>query len=116
MLLLAAIAFAQASVSFASCAMERGQLAAVIATQAAEPCECGEAAAEDDPLHVVRCVAHCTADLQIPNVAVAIVRGAADAPVLTVSLSEIGLFAPTGLEVPPVGTPPPRILLHSFLI
>ncbi len=116
MLLLAAFAFAQASMSFASCAMERGRLAEVIATQAVEPCECDHALIEDDPQHAVRCVAHCTADLQIPNVAVAIVRGAADAPVLTVPRSEIGLFAPTGLEVPPVGAPPPRILLHSFLI
>ncbi len=116
MLLLAAFAFAQASVSLASCTMERGQLAAVIATQAAEPCECDHAMIQDDPQHAVRCVAHCTADLQISHVATAIVRGAANAPVLTVSLAEIRLFAQTGLEVPPLGTPPPRILLHSFLI
>ena len=116
MLLLAAFAFAQASVSLASCTMERGQLAEVIAAQSAEPCECDDALIEDDPQHAVRCVAHCTADLQISHVATAIVRGAANAPVLTVSLAEIRLFAPTGLEAPPVGTPPPRILLHSFLI
>ena len=116
MLLLAASAFAQASVSLASCTMERGQLAAVIAIQAAEPCECDYALIEDDPQHAVRCVAHCTADLQISHAATAIVRGAANAPVPTESLAEIRLFAPTGLEVPPPGTPPSRILLHSFLI
>ena len=116
MLLLAVFAFAQASVSLASCTMERGQLAEVIVAQSAEPCECDHALIEDDPQHAVRCVAHCTADLQISHVATAIVRGAANDPVLTVSLAEIRLFAPTGLEAPPVGTPPPRILLHSFLI
>ena len=117
MLLLAAIGFAQASVSVASCPMERGTMAAVIALEPAEPCDdCDISMTHFGPQYANRCVAHCTADLQLAAAPVALVRGAADVPVLLLQRSERSPARRTGLEAPPLGAPPPRILLHSFLI
>ena len=117
MLLLAAIGFAQASVSYAACTMERGTMAAVIAPEPAEPCgDCGMSMTHFGPQYANRCVAHCTADLQLAGLAPAIVRSPAHTPVLLLPRAEAAPFADTGLDVPPPGTPPPRILLHSFLV
>lgn len=117
MFLLAAIAFAQASVSFASCPMDRGTLAQVMAPDPAEPCQdCATSMGYSGPQYANRCVAHCTADLQMAGLPVAILRAPADVPVLMTPEADLRLSAPTGLEMPPAGTPPPRILLHSFLI
>lgn len=116
-LLLAAIAFAQASVSFASCPMERGTLAQVMAPDPAEPCaDCATSVGYSGPQYANRCVAHCTADLQMAGLPVAILRAPADVPVLMTPEADLRLSAPTGLETPRAGTPPLRILLHSFLI
>ena len=117
MLLLGALAFAQASVSFASCAMERGAMARVIATEQGERCEHGATyATNSTPQNANRCVVHCTADLQAAGLPVALVRSASDAPVLLLPRVGRTLAPHTGLEATPLGTPPPRILLHSFLI
>ena len=117
MLLLAAIGFAQAIVSFAACPTERAKMAVVIAPEPAKRCDdCVMSMTHFGPLYANRCVAHCTADLQLAGLPPAIARNPADTPVLLLPRAEAAPFADTGLDVPPPGTPPPRILLHSFLI
>lgn len=68
------------------------------------------------PQHANRCIAHCTADLQLPGLAAALVRGPADAPVLVVPRVEPRFLSGAGFEVPRSPAVPSRILLHSFLI
>ena len=116
-LLLAVMAFAQASVAFADCPSDRGRLSHVLAADAMATCESvAVALTEYGPQYANQCLAHCTADLQIPIVPVAIVRSAADAPVLFLARVERSAVRPAGLQGPAPGTPPPRILLHSFQI
>jgi hypothetical protein len=108
LLMIGLLAFAQGSVAFAACSMERGTVAPAMAMASDEPCaECGTSNL---------CAAHCTADLQLAGVAVSIVRGPADLPVLRIARPAIGPAPHTGLHAPPPGAPPRRILLHSFLI
>lgn len=113
---LAANAFAQASVSFADCPIQRGALAPMIAQAAEAPCEMATHVKKDAPRYANRCVAHCTADLQLAGVPAVLVRSAADVPVLLVAQPEGAPVPNTGLAVSPPGAPPHRILLHSFLI
>lgn len=116
LLLLAATAFAQASVSVANCPMERGQLWQTIARSAEPPCESGTHVNKGAPRNANRCMAHSTADLQLAGVAVAIARIPADAPVLVLPLAELRSALQSRLDDPPTGAPPRRILLHCFLI
>ena len=114
-LILAALAFAQASVAFAACSMERGMLGAMAISAGAE-CE-----ACDMPKHPVmdsanQCVAHCTADLQQVPHPVVIVPSPAVMPVLWLEPPPAPPIAPKGLLARPPSAPPHRILLHSFLI
>jgi hypothetical protein len=112
--LIAMLAFAQASVAIAACSMERGSLAPML--EMADGCDCETQVKPDAPQYANRCVAHCTADLQLSGGAAALVRSPADAPVLFVQSFDRSPVLCTGLEAPPPGTVPPRILLHSFLI
>lgn len=113
-LLTAMFLFAQGSVALAACAMDRGSLAPAM-EMAADECDCGAIEANAAPS--VNCVAHCTADLQLPGgAAVVVVRAACASAVLHVAAfrdSWIQVF--TGKAPPPRGVPP-RILLHSYLI
>jgi hypothetical protein len=107
------LAFAQGSVAFAACSMERSMDASAMPMASDEPCaDCGAAT----PKYSNLCVAHCTADLQLAAVAASIARAPADLPVLRVARPELGPAPHTGLHAPPSGAPPRRILLHSFLI
>ena len=116
-LLLASLAFAQASVAFAVCPLERGMLSHTIAPQPNEPCAgCGTSATGYDSLYANRCLAHCTADLQLTGDAVAMVRRPGDAVMLLAPRADLRLRLRAGLDAPPPGAPPHRILLHSFLI
>lgn len=115
-LLLAATAFAQTGVSFADCSMDRGRLAQTMAPAAEAPCTMATHVKPDMPRFVNRCLAHCTADLKLAGQPAAIAPSPADRPVLVLARLDRAPFADTGLEVPPPGTPPPRILLHSFLV
>jgi hypothetical protein len=113
--LIAMLAFAQASVAIASCSMERGSLAPML--EMTEGCGCEAPQLKPDaPQYANRCVAHCTADLQLSGAGAALVRSPADAPVLLLPRFDRSDAPRTGLESPPPGTVPPRILLHSFLI
>jgi hypothetical protein len=112
--LIAMLAFAQASIAIAACSMERGSLAPML--EMADGCGCETHVKPDAPQYANRCVAHCTADLQLSGGTAALVRSPADAPVLFVQSFDRSPVLRTGLEAPPPGTVPPRILLHSFLI
>lgn len=112
--LIAMLAFAQASVAFAACSMDRGSLAPTF--EMVEGCGCETQFKKDGPQYANRCLAHCTADLQLAGVPIALARSPADAPVLLVPRFDRSPALRTGLESPPPGTVPPRILLHSFLI
>jgi len=111
------LVFAQGSVAFAACSMERGAAAPAMAMAPDEPCaDCGAATSGAAPKYPNLCAAHCTSDLQLASAAASIVRGPADPPVLRVARPELGPAPHTGLHAPPPGAPPRRILLHSFLI
>lgn len=113
--LLAALGFSHASLSLADCPIERGALA-----QAVEPANehgcCAVSVSGFQSLYGNRCVAHCTSDLQLSGLATALVRSPADIPVLVLETYDPRPTGSGGLEAPPPGAPPRRILLHSFLI
>jgi len=112
--LIALLAFAQASVALAACSMDRGAMAQMLTVG-----DCGCSGGEVDTSasqNANRCIVHCTADLQLSGLTVALVRGPADTPVLVVPRVEPRFPGGTGLEAPPPGAVPSRILFHSFLI
>ncbi len=113
--LLAALAFTHASVSFAACPLERGHLGAVMASKA-EPCGDDLSVTGFESLYANRCVAHCTSDLQLSGDAAAIVRSPGDAPVLVLKPAATARVPRTISDPSPPGAVPIRILLHSFLI
>ena len=113
--LLAALAFTHASVSFAACPLERGHLGAVVASKA-EPCGDDLSVTGFESLYANRCVAHCTSDLQLAGAPVALVRSPGDAPVLVLPPAPIARTPRLLAEDSPPGEVPIRILLHSFLI
>src|SRR5438477_10329 len=78
--------------------------------------DCETPMTETSPQNVNLCALHCTWDLQVAGVAVALLRSPADLPILTVALPHAVPAPRTGLHAPPLGAPPHRILLHSFLI
>jgi hypothetical protein len=116
LLVVALLAFAQINVAFASCSMDRGMLGSMATMEANEPC----GGCDTPPLNSQNqlpslCVAHCTSDLQLAVVSIAIVRAPSQSAILIVP-PRIWAAPPTGLDGPPSGAPPRRILLHSFLI
>ena len=116
LLTLALLAFAQASVAFSSCSMDRGTMGPVIAADnAASGADC-ETPITTTPSSANLCALHCTWDLQVAGVAVALLRSPAGLPILTVALPRAAPAPRTGLLAPPSGAPPHRILSHSFLI
>jgi len=113
--LIAALAFAQASVVLAACSMERGSMVPML--EMIEGCaSCEPEGGTDAAQPANRCVAHCTADLQLPGSMIALVRSPAHVPVLWLPPLDRSAFLRTKLESPPPGGVPARILLHSFLI
>jgi hypothetical protein len=110
--LIALVTFAQASVALAACPMERGAMAQA----AADGSCCDTTQLELQPQLTNGCVAHCTADLQLWAMPVALVRPPADVPVLFVPAAQPDPPTGAGFATPPLLAPPSRILLHSFLI
>ena len=113
-LLTALFLFAQGSVALAACVMDRGSMTPAMEMAADVQCDCGEMAANTTP--TANCVAHCTADLQLPSSAAVLVR----APVI-LAVVHVSLFPDSSIRVvqgkaPPPRGVPPRILLHSYLI
>lgn len=117
MLLLAAVAFAQASLAFSACPLERSSLAAAMhPAAAAVDRDCETMIMTEWTKFPNRCLMHCSADLQTVGAAVALIRGPATSPVLVLDWPEERAAMRTGLDAAPLGAPPTRILLHSFLI
>jgi hypothetical protein len=111
--LIGMLLFMQGAVALAACEMDRGSMNM---SQAAEaPCQHSDPASEDVSQGNL-CIAHCTADLQLPSVAAAPALAPTDfVVVLVVPFREASAVA-TSFEVPPPRSIPPRILLHSFLL
>jgi hypothetical protein len=111
-MLIALLAFANGSLALAACGMDRGSMAQAMAMS--EMPDCDSASGNVQAPGAV-CAAHCTSDLQLPGLQLPLVREAAAAPVLVVELRE-HRFDGALHTAPPHPAPPPRILLHSFLI
>lgn len=91
-------------------------LTVVIGAAPNEGCgDCGATVSALGALYANRCVTHCTADLQLGGLPVALVRAPAQSPVLLV---EAPALKPdrAALYAPPRRDPPRRVLLHSYLI
>ena len=107
MLLIGLLVYAQGAIALAACGMERG----APAQQVEATCEHHEA--QSIAAHDNLCAAHCTADLQVPAAPVALAPPAPAAPVLIVPAAAQPVLP---RDARPWSGPPPRILLHSFLI
>jgi hypothetical protein len=116
LLALALLAFAQASVAFSSCSMDRSTMGPVMAADNDESGADCETPITTTPQSVNLCALHCTWDLQVAGAAVALLRSPAVLRILTVAPPHSAPAPRTGLLAPPSGAPPHRILLHSFLI
>jgi hypothetical protein len=110
LVMLAALAFAQASVALAACEVDRGSLAHAVEEDA--DCPCVDASSQLTPA----CVAHCTADLQLAGAATVITRTPADAPVLFVAAREPTYAWRELQDARPPGGLSARILFQSLLI
>ena len=114
---LALLAFTQASLVFAACAMDRAQLSQVLTQPAGHDCcdETGNGAGGDGmPMSANECVAHSTADLQVSGGPLPIFAAIASLPVLHLPVDRA---RPEPRLTPlPRERIPSRILLHSFLI
>lgn len=114
--ILGLLAFTQASLVLAACAMDRAQLAQVLAQPAGHDCcdEGGSSGGDAMPMSANECVAHSTADLQASGGPLPIFLAIADLPVLHLPVDR----PPAMRQAPPAPRErvPSRILLHSFLI
>ncbi|TAK88019.1 MAG: hypothetical protein EPO20_00870 [Betaproteobacteria bacterium] len=111
LMMLAALAFAQATIALAACQSERGSLLPLIESSD-DDCPCAHAPDQLAP----RCIAHCTSDLQLAGAATVIARAPADAPVLFVAPTQPKYASSEWQEARPPGGLPARILFQSFLI
>ena len=116
MVALVVLAFAQASVAFSSCSMDRGTMSPVMTADNDESSANCETPITTTPQSANLCALHCTWDLQVAGAAVALLRSPAELPILTVAPPHSAPAPRTGLLAPPSGAPPHRILSHSFLI
>jgi hypothetical protein len=114
LLLLAVLAFAQVNAAIASCAMGGGMMSMTGASDT--PCEGCDTPLDNpqDRLTSV-CATHCATVGEPAAVSAALSVPAIDQPVLLLP-RVVPRPRPTGLDAPPSGAPPRRILLHSFLI
>jgi hypothetical protein len=114
-LLVAMLAFAQASVALAACSMDRGSLAPMLEM----PEGCGDCETEfklHAPQYANRCIAHCTSDLQLSGAFAALAAHPARAPVLVLPRASPPGVPKALAQASPPAAAPVRILLHSFLI
>ena len=116
LLLLGALAFGQASLAAAACEMDRrSSLTQALAAESAQDGGCEEHATGKAPMSTSRCMAHCTADLQIHSPAGAAICGPAVAEALLMPQRDPPNVA-AGHHFPPRVGIPVRILLHAFLV
>ena len=117
--LIASFAFAQVSVALAACAMDRGEMGSMMASEsgtADDGCCTPDSVRTPEAQVSNSCFAHCTADLQVTGFPLVLVQAPAAAPALLVPQLERGVPERAVLEAPPPPTRTSRILLHSFLI
>ena len=116
-LLLGTLAFSQASLVWAACAMDRSGLAQTLSAPAADHDCCDESAGPQGgdamPMSASVCASHTTSDLQAFNAFPVAITAKATGAWYTHE-------RPLQFDVPPVVAPPKavpaRILLHSFQI
>lgn len=113
-LLLAALALAHASVALAACDMDRQAMAQAMADGAMD-CDCGTGDASPQESVSSRCMAHCTAELQIAATIVAIIGPPALGDALIPPQRDPPIAASNPRFPLRVGIPI-RILLHAFLV
>ncbi|MGQ0509994.1 MAG: hypothetical protein ACT4P9_05210 [Betaproteobacteria bacterium] len=113
-LLLAALALAQSSVTLAACDMDRQAMAQAMADGAMD-CDCGGGEAGPQESVSNRCVAHCTAELQIAATVVAIIGTPPRAEAFVPPQRDPPAMA-AKRHCPPRAGIPMRILLHAFLV
>ena len=119
--LIAFLAFAQASVALAACAMDRGEMGPMM-MQASESAAAGDDCCASAPVPCCEaqlansCFAHCTSDLQLAGFPVVLVHAPAATAVALLPQPEHSVFVRVALEAPPPPAIASRILLHSFLI
>lgn len=112
-LLVAFYALGQAALAQASCGLDRGSMAQSMTMPAGITCDdCFTVAA--DAL-TAKCIAHCTADLQLAPGEPVSIPDAAYEPLLTLPKARLGAGPPfVAYPLPP--TIARRILLHSFQV
>lgn len=109
---IALLVYAQGSVALAGCTKHRGDMA-----QAGAVHECCDTTdVQPGPRLVNGCLSHCTADLQLFELPVTLVRAPADAVVLNVPVADADPPDPRGHSVHATPAVPPRILFQSFQI
>jgi hypothetical protein len=108
---LAALLFAQAAYAIATCGIAEGRGAAAAFAEASQTCH-------EPETSVNLCLSHCLSGDQSLDKPLPAVPAVADLPVLIVEAArEAGIRLAITRERPkPAVGPPPRILLHSFLI
>jgi hypothetical protein len=110
------LAFTRMNAALANCTMDQDAMTSAMAGRGDQPCE-GCDTPVSDPRHQISsaCAAHCASAEQPTAVAAGLVISKIERVAFV--LPHLVLDArPTGLEGPPSGAPPRRILLHSFLI
>ncbi|MEO8144518.1 MAG: hypothetical protein ABI654_09920 [Betaproteobacteria bacterium] len=117
MLLLAGMGFAQASLAYAFCEMDRRELAQAMTAESGHDCACESDVAGQLAFSTNRCVAHCTADLQITTAFAGAFAAVPPAvAVLLLSRRDFPAIVLRSAEIPRPPGVPIRVLLHSFLI
>src|SRR5258706_7354060 len=116
LLLLAVLALAQVNTALASCAMDRAAMTMAMTAPSDTTCEgCDSPLSTSDQV-ASACASHCVTSEQPAAFAQAIaVLSPSVSPVLLLPRRAFEVRS-TGLDGPPSGAPPRRILLHSFLI
>jgi hypothetical protein len=110
-------AFAQTSLAFSGCAIERGDARgtmAVAAEQSGTDCDMPGPAKPKRSAYL--CAVHCAPGLEAAGPGFTTVAAVVERPVLAVVKLKPAFVPRTGLFFAPPGAPPHRILLHSFLI
>jgi hypothetical protein len=115
-LLLAVLAFAQANMALASCAMDSSTMASAMAGTSDKPCDGCDTPLTDSRAQISSvCATHCASAVQPTAVPAPLALPTIQSVVLVLP-RQVFDARPTGLDGPPSGAPPHRILLHSFLI
>ena len=116
LVLLVTLGFAQSTLVLAACAIDRANLAQVLAAQDMQCCDTdtmtGDSAA---PMTPTLCLAHSTTDLQALGTPILLGHPPSLMP-LSFYVPRFDALAVEGWSVPPPNVIPPRILFQSFQV